>query len=167
MDIYNNDNVRLYGFCALESSENLNSIWFALPKTQMPPESVYIVLNDRACEHEYTSNSVTICSFIGNWLNEDPETGGITRVEIVLNGSDLRVHEWGACLPVDCDWGTQITPVEDAQDDILNVSWNPGFVVRNQSLEIVEVNRLMVTTFSHYIDSSGRPDVTDIYYFTK
>lgn len=169
VDIYDNHDVRIYGFCALGSSDGLNSIWFALPKGNVPPESIYIVLNDRACEHEYTSNSVATgaINFLGNWLNEDPQTPGITRIEIQLDALEISVREWGSCTPDDCDWGIKYSHAQEAYDGIIDVFWDPGFVERTQALELVGPNRLMATTFSHYIDGSGRPDSTMVYYFNR
>lgn len=165
VDIYSNMDARLYGFCALGSSTNLGSIWFALPKNQLPPQSVYIVLNDRLCESEYRSNSVAFHDiYLGNWLNENMETPGITRIEILL-GTDLDIHEWGSCTPEDCDWGTEQTLAADALDGQLNLIWTPSFAVRNQSLELVTLNRMKVTTATHFTD--GRPDYTTTEYFTK
>ena len=60
VDIYDNNGTRLYGFCALSCSDNLNSIWFAELKGTPPPESVYITLHDRECDITYTSNLVDI-----------------------------------------------------------------------------------------------------------
>jgi len=51
---------RLYGFCALNSADDLQRLWFARPQGTAPPASVYITMNDRACETVYTSNSVSI-----------------------------------------------------------------------------------------------------------
>lgn len=60
VDIYNQDDVRIYGFCALGASENLQDIWFAVKKGETPPESVYIVMTDRRCDLTYVSKEVTI-----------------------------------------------------------------------------------------------------------
>ena len=58
--IYDNDDTRLYGFCAFDSSNDLDLLWFAVPKGTSPPDSVYIVLNDRECDIAYTSNLVAL-----------------------------------------------------------------------------------------------------------
>ena len=60
VDIYDNNDARLYGFCALSCSDDLNLIWFAKPKGTPPPASVYITLHDRECDITYTSNLVVI-----------------------------------------------------------------------------------------------------------
>ena len=48
--------------------------------------------------------------FSGTWVNDDPNTGGITRILIAASGSDLAVHPYGKCHPTDCDWGTRTVP---------------------------------------------------------
>lgn len=56
VDIYDADtNKRIYGFCALGSSDGLQKIWF-MPKTKKG--RVYIVLKDRACKKHYKSNTI-------------------------------------------------------------------------------------------------------------
>ncbi len=56
VDIYDQQGKRLYGFCALGKPDDLNSIWFALEETVVPPSYVYIELNDRATNTKYKSN---------------------------------------------------------------------------------------------------------------
>jgi hypothetical protein len=56
VDIYDQSGKRLYGFCAFSKPDDLNSIWFALEETAVPPSYVYIELNDRATNTKYKSN---------------------------------------------------------------------------------------------------------------
>ena len=56
VDIFDSRGKRLYGFCALGKAENLNSIWFAVETTEVPPSYVYIELNDRQTNTKYKSN---------------------------------------------------------------------------------------------------------------
>jgi hypothetical protein len=61
VDIYDeSSDVRLYGFCALGSSDGLQSIWFAVEHGTLPPEKVYITMSDRLTSFEYRSNSVSL-----------------------------------------------------------------------------------------------------------
>lgn len=62
IDIFNQDGVRIYGFCALAFSEELRDLWFAVKMGESPPESVYIVMTDRHCDLSATSNEVSIAS---------------------------------------------------------------------------------------------------------
>lgn len=56
VDLFDQRGKRLYGFCALGKSENLNSIWFALPEGEVPPSWIYIELNERQTNTKYKSN---------------------------------------------------------------------------------------------------------------
>lgn len=60
VDIYDQDDNRLYGFCALGEASSLQNIWFSLRKGTTPPRQVYIKLNDRRCNRTVTSNSVSL-----------------------------------------------------------------------------------------------------------
>jgi hypothetical protein len=60
VDIYNQDGVRLYGFCALGSAADLNDIWVSVPSGETQPTELYIVLTDRLTETTYTSNRVSL-----------------------------------------------------------------------------------------------------------
>ncbi len=61
VNIYNSfDGGYIYGFCALSSPSDLDGLWFAVPKGEVPPKSVYITLNDRRCDIVLKSNSVAI-----------------------------------------------------------------------------------------------------------
>jgi hypothetical protein len=56
VDIYDQRGSRLYGFCALGKSDDLNRLWFALEEGVVPPSWIYIELNDRTTNTKYKSN---------------------------------------------------------------------------------------------------------------
>jgi len=62
VDIYDQDDQRVYGFCALGSPENLNNLWFDAAMVSDTTTAVRVVLNDRLCDREYRSNLVPITS---------------------------------------------------------------------------------------------------------
>ena len=55
VDIYEQNGRRLYGFCALNSNNGLNELWFALEEGVLPPSWIYIELNDRKTNTKYKS----------------------------------------------------------------------------------------------------------------
>jgi hypothetical protein len=59
VDIYTGDGKKLYGFCALSSSEGLKGLWFALPEGEDTPDFVYIIITDRKLNTELKSNLVS------------------------------------------------------------------------------------------------------------
>jgi hypothetical protein len=56
LDFYDQRGKRLYGFCRLAKSSDLNTIWFALEEGIVPPSWVYIELTDRQTGTKYKSN---------------------------------------------------------------------------------------------------------------
>jgi hypothetical protein len=56
VDIYDQAGKRIYGFCALGKSADLNKLWFGLEEGVVPPSWVYIELNDRSTNTKYKSN---------------------------------------------------------------------------------------------------------------
>jgi hypothetical protein len=56
VDIYDSRGKRLYGFCALGKSADLNQLWFALESDVVPPSWVYIEMTDRSTNTKYKSN---------------------------------------------------------------------------------------------------------------
>jgi hypothetical protein len=47
---------RLYGYCALGTSENLGQLWFAVEAGQEPPRWVYVEFTDRLRNQKVRSN---------------------------------------------------------------------------------------------------------------
>jgi len=109
-----------------------------------------------------TVNAKLEINFVGVWVNEDPNTGGNTKLEITQPGKQLSVHAWGACTPTDCDWGTESGSING---DTATVMWDESFVLRNMKLTLIEPNRLYVETYSDYKDS--RPSRTSKEYFKR
>src|SRR5439155_869072 len=62
VDIFNESGLRIYGFCALTSAEDLNNIWFGVLPGAVPPSAVYITLTDRLFNIAYTSNLVSLAA---------------------------------------------------------------------------------------------------------
>ena len=56
LDFFDSRGTRLYGFCALKKSAELNEIWFSIESGQVPPSYVYIELTDRQTGTKYKSN---------------------------------------------------------------------------------------------------------------
>ncbi|HUX27412.1 MAG TPA: toll/interleukin-1 receptor domain-containing protein [Terracidiphilus sp.] len=52
--------------------------------------------------------STTTSPLAGTWTNPLPEAqNGLNKLEIAATGNQLSIHAWGACQPIDCDWGVQ------------------------------------------------------------
>jgi hypothetical protein len=141
----------------------------------------YALLNDRQCfigrdntrsnrsdyivEYWLNSEATLTSEFTGLWVNEDPNTDGITQVSFRTDGDILAVHMWGACTPQDCDWVESETTLADTQDAVISLTWMPGFAIRHQQLFFLPDGRLVVHDYTYFIDESNRPDLSHTYYF--
>ena len=56
VDLFDQRGKRLYGFCSLGKPGDLNGIWFALQRDEIPPSWIYIEINDRQTNTKYRSN---------------------------------------------------------------------------------------------------------------
>ena len=57
-------------------------------------------------------------NFEGMWRAAQ-STGGVTAARIFQQGGGLQVQLWGACKPVDCDWGvTAFSQLPDAESKL-------------------------------------------------
>lgn len=92
----------------------------------------------------------------GTWVNEDPDTAGITRVEI----APWTVHMWGSCEPSDCDWGEAPYAIHE---DELHVFWDQGFALEVQVLALLPNGALQVETTTYFTDGTGSMSRTDTF----
>jgi hypothetical protein len=108
-------------------------------------------------EHQLTvlSENTPPSIFAGEWANKDFKTGDITRINIHLEGSRIVVHMWGRCHPKECDWGEATATVKG---QVLSLTWNQGFSVNTQELELLASGSLQLTGHCHFTDGSGRND---------
>lgn len=61
IEIYNQNEKRIYGFCAIKSAkELLNNLAFSIPEGKTPPEKVFIVIFDREKKTFYKSKKVSV-----------------------------------------------------------------------------------------------------------
>ncbi len=103
VDIYDQDDNNIYGYCALTSSEDLNSISFSLPSGVQPPQSVYIILADRECDVSYTSNLATIVAVDTDGDDIPDSTDPDDDNDNVADGDDTDPLNANICRDVDAD----------------------------------------------------------------
>jgi hypothetical protein len=105
-----------------------------------------------------------IADYLGNWVNANPQMGGITHIEVRDAGGKPTVQMWGKCHPTDCDWGSvDATPfgsnVESRSVIIsLGATFKPNFAERQVTLHLIEKNVLRATVSTHFTDRSDRSD---------
>lgn len=96
VDIYTGDGSHIYGFCGLGSSAGLNSIWFAWPASECPP-NVYIELEDRECDRIFLSNTIAIpCPPIVNkFVSEEVPSAISDEIKEFLGNRNIyRNGDW-------------------------------------------------------------------------
>jgi serine/threonine protein kinase len=97
----------------------------------------------------------------GNWVNNDPNTQGITKLNITNNGLNMTVHAFARCPPSpnDCDWGTQSGPYKGSPFPVV-------FVVNGSTENLaISQNNTQGTQLKVVDDSSTNGSHT--YYFHK
>lgn len=117
----------------------------------------------------------SVNQFTGTWTNTDPDTRGITKLEITKQGPVLKMHAWGQCHPEDCDWGTvpaflyapNVSANMMQTGKVMSANYKTGF---NETLVIVKPagkNRLKAETFTRFTDGSNRSNYTSSYTFKR
>jgi len=109
------------------------------------------------------SCTASLVQFAGDWINVDPNTGGITALSIGVASTSVDVHAWGKCHPTDCDWGTvpAFAFAPDASSELasqaqaLMAIYDSGFSEATVFVK-PEGDGLFVQSFTRFKDNSGR-----------
>ena len=96
---------------------------------------------------------------IGTWQNIDKNTASIREIEVLKNGSQYKVHVFGACQPKSCDWGERNAYALDRSGLSLKATYNKSFAIRKLVIRLTG-RRLTVQSKTHFTDGSGRKDYT-------
>jgi hypothetical protein len=110
--------------------------------------------------------------FVGTFVAEDPDTGGITRLTL---SEDDTVNVWGRCHPDDCDWGeeTAVAHAPSVGSDLrdsaraLSAIYVKNFVVVVLIIKPLKDDKLSVEVFKRFIDHSGRTAYTAKYVMVR
>jgi peroxiredoxin/outer membrane lipoprotein-sorting protein len=98
----------------------------------------------------------------GTWINQDPETMGITQIVVSSRGSKLYVHAWGACQPRDCDQGeTELTVGEG----VGTATFDAGFAVDRMYLVRLPNGKLLVVDKFELNDNAKQQTDEHVYFF--
>ncbi len=101
--------------------------------------------------------------FVGAWMNDDSETGGITRILVKTSGaSDLEVNAFGKCHPMDCDWGFASAAFSG---DPFVVVYTSGPSDTTLTISLLTPTTMHIEAFYDYPDGDPRADKTEDYYF--
>jgi len=107
-------------------------------------------------------------SLDGAWVNADPGTHGLSRIEIEEN----TVHPYGACHPTACDWGllparTFARSVNGGPPVALMVEVDNHFALAKIVVVLESSDRLRVEVLNHFTDGSTRADYFSLNYFVR
>lgn len=133
VNIYNGaTNAYIYGFCGLSAPDQLNDIWFAVPRWTQPPASVYITITDQAANVTYTSNTINLYApLFVNFprtvlVNGNNSVVGAATYELEVQ----RCDSWGSPDWRNCttDWVPETTQVLAAG------VWSSSFVLSGDNV---------------------------------
>ncbi|MGA2652783.1 MAG: hypothetical protein ABSF28_19780 [Terracidiphilus sp.] len=106
--------------------------------------------------------AVSPAPIVGTWVNCDHQTRGLIRVVIAAKGNEVTVHAFGACQPTPCDWGMVNGLIfADNVTDTPAVAFTALYTFNFKQTTIIgrlQNGALMVETFDHFTDQSGRAD---------
>jgi hypothetical protein len=120
-----------------------------------------------------------INQFEGDWENVDPNTSGVTKLnirEFTLFGIQIvTLRAWGQCHPTDCDWGTvgatpygpNVSANINATARALTATFNPGFAVKIMVVRPLRGGRLQADVYTRFTDGSGRTNYNATYIFKR
>lgn len=111
---------------------------------------------------QFTPAVATPGPLVGTWVNVDHQTRGMVRLMIAANGNAITLHGFGACSPTPCDWGTApgivyATNVTATPAMAFTAVYNFGFKQTTLVGHLLD-GALMVESFDHFTDKSGRSD---------
>jgi hypothetical protein len=107
--------------------------------------------------------AVSSSLLLGTWKNIVPTTRDVVKVVIAAAGAGISVNAFGACTPTPCNWG-----VVSGLAYAANVSSTAAVAFSAQyrfSFAVVilvghlQGKQLLIETFTHFTDGSGRSDM--------
>lgn len=114
---------------------------------------------------------VAATPLVGTWVNCDHNTRGLVRLMIAAVGNEITVHAFGACQPTPCDWGVvngmiYAANVTTAPAVAFAATYTFGFKQTVIAGHLFN-GSLLVETFDHFTDKSGRADYHSEYVMTS
>ncbi len=121
--------------------------------------------------------SANMAQFLGKWINTNPNTRGITalNISILMPGQQIMVHAWGQCTPTDCDWGNMpgvaYAPNVSANlmetVEAISVVHKESFAERLLIIRRAQGNHLRVENYTRFTDKSNRTNYVDVGTFAR
>jgi hypothetical protein len=119
--------------------------------------------------------SAHIDQFPGRWTNVDPNTRGVTTLDIQVRGTNVTVQAWGKCHPTDCDWGRvkAYAYAPSVESDLVNTAqalsaiFKTGFSETLMIIRPAGRDRLEAEVLTRFTDNSGRSNYRAVYTFVR
>ena len=105
--------------------------------------------------------------FVGAWRNQNPQTDGVTCVDISNRLGQLSMHLWGRCHPTDCDNGTHPLLVANSPGSVVTFNFVQNTISQSGRLIVLPDGELQIQIHTHFNDLTGRPDYDAVYRFVR
>lgn len=112
--------------------------------------------------------------FSGEWKNVD-KNGGISTLQIDIQGARIRIQTWGRCKPTNCAWGaaegTAYGPeacanlIETAE--AISTIYVTSFCVRLVTIRPADGGQIRVEILTKFTDQSGRVNYRSVDTFSR
>jgi CARDB len=107
------------------------------------------------------SLSADTSDFIGEWVNVDFDTRGITRFVLspTADNDILKIEVFGKCHPTDCEWGdTSLSlygaNVSDSDYQFASARYEKGFADTIITMEFLDDGRIALDNFTEFLEDN-------------
>ena len=109
-----------------------------------------------------------IYDFQGQWVNIDPDTGGITKIVIGVEEANVTVRAWGKCIPKDCDWGlvnatAYVSAPYGKAARALTAVFGRSYHKTLLIIHYPQNNQVRIESYIEYAASDGRSNYANVY----
>ena len=115
--------------------------------------------------------TVAAAPILGTWINCDHHTRGLVRLMITAAGNEVMIHGFGACSPTPCDWGAVNGLIySDNVTATPAVAFTAVYTFAFKQTTVIGHllnGALIVETFDHFTDKSGRADYYSLNVMTQ
>ena len=132
----------------------------AAQQTTLAQTASAVAVQQTSAAATATTQAAAFNAFLGNWVNVDTDTSGMTRLVIDKKNETTYIFRgYGKCTPSDCDWGEIQVPYTPGQ--LVGV-YDFGFKTTRITVR-VQGEDLQAEVFDDYRPSDPRPDRTTNY----
>jgi hypothetical protein len=132
------------------------------PEFRAPADNLHEEIQRLGLSKDLLVKAIVPAPIVATWVNCDHATRGLVRLMIAPKGNEITVHAFGACSPTPCDWGV-VNGLVYAPNVTSNTAIAFTATYTFSFKQTVIVGHLMngaliVETFDHFTDGSGRAD---------